>query len=154
MATLTTSYQLIVSKYIGTVSGSGVAAKDLYLRIYAKYNSQNIANNQSSVSYKSTLYVTGSGTYFYTGSTTSKSLSGSGATAVSGDAQGNYYLGETTLNEISGTISHNSAGAASVSMSASWSSTPWGVSGSTSGSADLPIHRVFLNFIEIILMHL
>lgn len=138
MAILTTSYQLIVSKYIGTVSGSGVAAKDLYLRIYAKYNSQNIANNQSSVSYKSTLYVTGSGTYFYTGSTTSKSLSGSGATATSSDAQGNYYLGETTLNEISGTISHNSAGAASVSMSASWSSTPWGISGSTSGSADLP----------------
>ena len=60
MATLTTSYQLIVNQKIGTVSGSGVSAKDLYLRIYAKYNSQDIANNKSTVSYKSTLYATGS----------------------------------------------------------------------------------------------
>ncbi len=138
MATLTTSYQQIASKYIGTVSGSGVAAKDVYLKIYAKYNSQNIANNNSSVSYKSTLYVTGSGTYFWTGTPTTKSLSGSGATATSGDAQGNYYLGETTLCEITGTVSHSADGKASVSVTASWVSGPWGISGSVTGSADLP----------------
>ena len=138
MATLTTSYQKIGDKYIGTVSGSGVAAKDIYVRIYAKYNSQDIAGNKSTVSYKSTLYVSGSGTYFYTGATTTKSLSGTGATTKSGDASGDYYLGETTLYETTGTVTHGSSGAASVSVSASWSSAPWGVSGSVTASADLP----------------
>lgn len=139
MATLTTSYQLIVNKYIGNIYQSGtVSSKDLYLRIYAKYNSQNVANNQSSVSYKSTLYITGSG-YFYTYNTTTKSLSGTGATSTSASAQGTYYGGqETTLSEISGTVTHNASGAASVSMSASWVSTPWDISGSASGTASLP----------------
>ena len=138
MATLTTSYQQIASKYIGTVSGSGVSAKDLYLRIYAKYTSQSISDNKSYVSYKSTLYVDGSGTYFYTGSATTKTLSGTGATTISADAQGNYYIGETTLCETTGTITHGSNGAASVSITASWASTPWGVTGSLTGTADLP----------------
>lgn len=138
MATLTTSWQQIASQYIGTISGSGVAAKDVYVKIYAKYNSQNITNNQSSVSYKSTLYVTGSGTYFYTGSPTTKALNGSGATAVSGGAQGDYYIGETTLYEITGTVTHSSSGTANVSASASWSSGPWGVSGTANGTASLP----------------
>ena len=138
MATLTTSYQQIASKYIGTVSGSGVAAKDIYLRVYAKYNSQDIAANKSTVSYKSTLYSEGSGTYFYTGETTTKSLSGTGATTTSATAVGNYYLGETTLSEISGTVTHSAEGAASVTVSAAWNSVPWGVSGSVSGSATLP----------------
>lgn len=139
MATLTTSYQLIVNQKIGTVSGSGVSAKDLYLRIYAKYTSQDIANNKSTVFYKSALYATGSG-YFYTYNTTTKSLSGTGATSTSASAQGTYYGGqEVTLSEISGTVSHNSStGAASVSMSATWVSTPWSISGSASGSASLP----------------
>lgn len=142
MATLTTSYQLIANKLIGTVSGSGVSAKNIYLRIYAKYNSQSIVDNKSNVSYKSTLYVDGSGTYFYTGSTTTKTLSGTGATSVSADAQGNYNVGETTLSEITGTITHGSTGAASVSITAGWISAPWEISGSLTGTADLPaIHR-------------
>jgi hypothetical protein len=138
MATLTTSYQLIANKQIGTVSGSGVSAKAIYLRIYAKYTSQSIVDNKSYVSYKSTLYVAGEGTYFYTGNTTTKTLSGTGATTISADAQGNYYVGETILCETTGTITHGSNGAASVSITAGWSSTPWEVYGSVSGSADLP----------------
>ncbi len=138
MATLTTSYQKIADKYIGEVSGSGVSAKSLYLRIYARYSTQDITNNKSTVYYKSTLYVSGSGTYFFTGNTTTKSLSGTGATTQSGSANGDYYLGETKLNEISGTVSHSADGTATVSSSASWSSTPWGVSGSVSASATLP----------------
>ena len=139
MATLTTSYQMIASKYIGTVSGSGVAAKDIYIRIYAKYSAQNLVSNTSTVSYKSVLYSSGSGTYFYTGATTTKSLSGTGATSTSGDAQGNYYLGETTLSEISGTVTHSAAGTASISATASWNSAPWGVGGSVTGTVDLPL---------------
>lgn len=138
MATLTTSYQQIASKLIGTVSGSGVSAKNVYLRIYAKYNSQSVVDNKSNVSYKSTLYVEGSGTYFYTGSTTTKTLSGTGATSVSADAQGNYNLGETTLSEITGSVTHGSNGAARVSITAGWISTPWGITGSLTATADLP----------------
>lgn len=138
MATLTQSYQLIASKYIGTVSGSGVSAKDLYLRIYAKYTSQSIVDNKSYVSYKSTLNITGEGTYFYTGSSTTKTLGGTGATSISADAQGNYYLGETILSEITGTVTHGSNGAASVSITAGWSSTPWEIYGSLTGTATLP----------------
>ena len=138
MATLTTSYQQIASKYIGTVSGSGVSAKDLYLRIYAKYTSQSIEDNKSYVSYKSTLYITGEGTYFYTGNTTTKTLSGTGATTVNADAQGNYYVGETTLCETTGTVAHNSSGIANVSITTGWSSVPWGISGSLTATADLP----------------
>lgn len=138
MATLTTSYQQIASKLIGTISGSGVSTKSVYLRIYAKYTSQSIVDNKSFVSYKSTLYVTGDGTYFYTGSTTTKTLSGTGATSVSADAQGNYYVGETTLCETTGTVTHAADGTANVSTSASWASTPWGVSGSTSSTDALP----------------
>lgn len=138
MAVLTTSYQKIADSLIGTVSGSGVAAKNIYLRIYAKYTSQDIVTNKSNVSYKSTLYVSGSGTYFYTGNFTSKSLSGTGATSTSGDAQGNYYVGETTLCEITGTVTHGSSGDASVSVTAGWSSSPWEITGSVTGSATLP----------------
>lgn len=142
MATLTKSYQLIANKQIGTISGSGVSAKTIYLRIYAKYTSQSIVDNKSYVSYKSTLYVTGEGTYFYTGSSTTKTLGGTGATSISADAQGNYNLGETTLCETTGTITHGSNGAASVSITAGWVSAPWGISGSLTGTADLPtIHR-------------
>ena len=136
MATLTTSYQLIASKYIGAANSS--TNKNIYLRIYAKYTSQSIADNKSNVSYKSTLYVEGGGTYFSTGSTTTKSLSGTGATATSGDAQGNYYIGETTLCEISGSVAHGSNGSASVSVTAGWTSTPWGINGSLTGTATLP----------------
>ena len=139
MATLTTSYQLISEKKIGTVVGSGVSAKSIYLRIYAKYTSQSIVDNKSYVSYKSTLYVDGSGTYFYTGNTTTKSLSGTGATAVNLDAQGNYNVGENTLCEITGTVAHGSTGAASVSISAGWTSTPWEISGSLTATANLPV---------------
>lgn len=138
MATLTTSYQNVANKWIGTISGSGVAAKDVWLRIYAKYNSQDVTNNKSTVSYKSTLFVEGSGTYFYTGATTTKSLSGTGATTKSGSAVGDYYLGETTLYEITGTITHATDGTATATASASWVSNPWGVSGSTSATFTLP----------------
>lgn len=137
MATLTTSYQLLANTYIGNVYSAGeVSSKNLYLRIYAKYSAQ--SSSTSTVVYKSTLYVDGGG-YFYTLSTTTKSLSGTGITSTSANAQGTYYGGsETTLCEVSGTVTHNSSGAASVSITAGWVSTPWEISGTTTASASLP----------------
>lgn len=131
MVKLTTSYQLLAQTYVGN---TGYA--DVYLRLYAKYNSQSIANNTSSVSYKSTLYFsTGS---FYTGSTTTKSLSGNGATSSSLNGAGTYYAGETTLNEITGTVTHNDNGAYTTGASATFVSTPWGWNATAQATADLP----------------
>ena len=131
MATLTTSYQLLAQTYVGY---TGYA--DVYLRLYAKYNSQSIADNSSSVSYKSTIYF-GTGT-FYTGNTTTKILEGSGATTVSQDGAATYYAGETTLNEITGTVWHNAEGKYTAWGKATFISTPWGWNVSAEATADLP----------------
>lgn len=131
MATLTTSYQLLAQTYVGN---TGYA--DVYLRAYAKYNSQSIANNTSSVSYKSTIYFS-TGT-FYTGNTTTKSLAGNGATSVVQDGAATYYAGETTLNEITGTVTHNAEGKYTTGISATFVSTPWGWNATAQATADLP----------------
>lgn len=131
MATLTTSYQMLAQTYVGN---TGYA--DVYLRLYAKYNSQSIKDNNSSVSYKSTIYF-GSGT-FYTGNTTTKMLEGSGATTVSQDAKATYYAGETTLNEITGTVWHNAEGKYTAWGKATFISTPWGWTTTAEATAELP----------------
>lgn len=131
MAILTTSYQMLAQTYVGN---TGYA--DVYLRLYVKYNSQSIKDNTSSVSYKSTIYFA-SGT-FYTGNTTTKMLEGSGATTVSQDAKATYYAGETTLNEISGTVWHNAEGKYTTWGKATFISTPWGWETIAEATAELP----------------
>lgn len=131
---LTMSYQKVSEIKIGN---TGYA--DIYLRLYAKYNSQSISNNTSSVSYKSTIYFNNGS--FYASSTTTKSLSGDGASPVNNEnAVGNYYQGETTLNEITGTVTHNAGGDKSVSCSANFYSIPWGWNATASASSlELPV---------------
>ena len=119
--TLNYNYQEIAWASVGSTGSLNV-----YIRLYAKINSQSVANNNSSVSYQSRLYVEGSGSYFYTGSTTTKSISGTGASSSSQDASGTYYTGETTLQTITGTVTHNSDGTKTVTGSANFTSTPWG----------------------------
>jgi len=131
MAQLTTTYQQIAQTYLGN-TGYG----DVYVRLYMKYNSQSIPNNTSSVSYKSTLYITNGS--FTTGTTTTKTLSGTGATTASGNGAGTYSAGETTLYEITGTVTHSADGTGSASGSATFYSSPWGWNGTASGTATLP----------------
>ena len=50
MATLTTSFQRLGEAYIGTSGGS------LYVRIYARYTEQDIANNRTYVVYEARSY--------------------------------------------------------------------------------------------------
>lgn len=132
MATLTTSYQKLAEKRLGSNNYG-----DVYVRVYAKYNSQSIANNTSSVSYQSRLYISrGSLT---TGTTTQKSLSGTGASSITNaNATGTYNTGETTLSTITGTVTHNNDGTKSVSTSAKFYSSPWGFNGTASADATLP----------------
>ena len=136
MATLNYNWQLI-GETSGTLNGN-----TCNLRIYAKINSQNIANNSSSVSYQSRLYYGGG--YFETGSPSTKSLNGSGANAQSNvNASGTYYNGETTLLTITGNVTHNDMGNASVSTTANANFGPWDYNKYVSVSASLPkIDRV------------
>ena len=124
--TLNNNYQEIAWGYVGSTGSLNV-----YIRLYAKVNSQSVANNNSSVSYQSRLYAEGSGSYFETYSTTTKSISGTGASGSSQDASGTYYKGETTLQTITGTVTHNSDGSKTVTGSANFTSTPWGWNGTT-----------------------
>ena len=50
MATLTTSWQLIDQTYLGTSGGN------LYVRLYARYSEQDMANNRTYVYYQARSY--------------------------------------------------------------------------------------------------
>lgn len=137
--TLTKSYQLLKEAYLGNSHGN------LYIRIYAKLNSQDISANTSSVTYQSRLAFTGS--YIIAQGQTKVITSGTGATTTTtnwqnfeGRQDGYYYNGETVVKTITGTVQHNnSTGTASISASAEFSSSSsWGWSGTASGTADLP----------------
>jgi hypothetical protein len=117
-------------------SGGTLNGNTCNIRTYAKLNSQSIETNTSSVTYESRLYYGGG--YFYTGSPSSKSISATGAGSQSSDANGTYNGGETTLQSITGTVTHNEQGNANVSVTGSVSFGPWGYSNSTTGAIDLP----------------
>ncbi len=129
MATLTTSYQRIAQAFLGTSGGS------LYIRIYAKYSEQDIANNRTKVQYQARAYYE-NGTYIYD-MQGSGSVSGTGASTVSGSCT-RPSTGETTIATTEGWVYHNDNGKKSVSCSATLNFPNWGWSATASGSADLP----------------
>ena len=134
--TLTTSYQKLDEKYLGN-TGYG----NVYIRIYARVSSEgyDIANNRTKVYAKSTMYIEGNGNTFWSNSGTYKSISCTGLTSSNNvNANGQYYQGETTLQEISGYVTHDDDGTKTITASGSWSSEPWGWSATASGSATLP----------------
>lgn len=120
----------------------------VWLRIYAKLDGQDIQSRTSTVSYKSTLYYKKSSSYtFYANSGTYKYLNGSGSTPiVKAVANGTYKGGETVLSTTTGTVSHNDNGKATISVSARFTSSPWGWDTTVSSDAalpDLPISNKF-----------
>lgn len=138
MATLNYNWQLIAE------AGGSLNGNTCNVRTYAKLNSQSTNNNTSSVSYQSRLYYGGG--YFETYSPTTKSISGTGAGSSSQDGGGTYNGGETTLQTITGTVTHDNNGNANVSMSANFNAGPWGYNVTANGSASLPkINRTRTN---------
>lgn len=128
---LTTSYQMLAQKYLGNSYG------DLYIRIYARYTSQDADNLTSTVQYQARAYYGGSTYILDQGS--SGSVSGTGATTQAFTKSTNYPSGETTLATITGTVNHNAdTGEASVSASAYLNFPNWSWSGTATGSATLP----------------
>lgn len=137
--TLTKNYQMLGQAYLGNSYG------DLYIRIYAKLNSQNEANLQSSVTYQSRLYFSGN-SYIISQGQTQVVTSGTGATSTTtgwrnfeSRQDGYCYSGETIVKTITGTVQHDEEGKATVSASALFTSNgSWGWSGTASGSATVP----------------
>ena len=120
--TLTKSYQRI----------STISLTYGQIRTYAKYSSQNSSTNKTTYQIKSTYYTSQGG-----------GVSFSSATAkLDGTSKGYGYTtmpkGETTIQELSRTLSHNTNGSSPTkSISTSWSAT-FGGSGSTSASIVAP----------------
>lgn len=135
---LTKSYQKLAETYLGNSSGN------LYIRIYAKYNSQSVENNTSNVSYQSRLYFSGS--YIISQGQTKVEMRGTSISNTTtswqnfeGRQDGRFNNGETIVKTITTTINHNSDGTGSINASAIFSSTgSWGWSGTASGTATLP----------------
>lgn len=118
---LTTSYQRIST--IGLSYGE--------IRTYAKYSNQSIADNKTTYELKSTYY------------TSQNTLSFSSATGNLDGTTRSYgyttmYKGETTISEVSRTITHNTDGSSPIkNVATSWTAT-FGGSGSTSADIDFP----------------
>lgn len=129
MATLTTNWQCLGQKYIGTSGGN------LYVRLYARYSEQDIANNRSYVYYQARSYYENS-TYIQDGQGTI-GVSGTGASYKSG-ACTRPTTGETVSVETSGWVYHNDEGYGSVTGNASIDFPNWGWNGTATASADLP----------------
>lgn len=130
MATLTTSWQKIDETYLGSSGGS------VYVRLYAKYSSQDKVNNKSYVYYQNRVYYGGNS--YILDAQSSGNVSGTGLSTKTGSRSSNYPAGETVLCTTEGWVSHNSDGKKSVSASAYLNFPNWGWSGTASGSANLP----------------
>lgn len=129
MAVLTKSYQLLATS--GSKNFNSTIGK---IKLYAKYNSQDIDNNSTNVTWRAVINFSAAGTYDSTGrtlritnATTNKN---SGAKSVSKGSsssnafpKGDYELG--TWNEI---IEHNSDGTKSVNANANMNFAAWGIS--------------------------
>jgi len=129
--TLTTSWQMVSQAKLGNSYG------DFYIRIYARYTSQDENNLTSAVQYQARGYYSGNTYILDTGS--NGTVSGSGATSANFSRSARYPSGETTLATINGTVNHNAdTGEASITCSAKLNFPNWNWSATASGSADLP----------------
>ncbi len=129
MATLTKNYQMLSQKYLGNSYG------DLYVRLYAKYTEQDVANNRTYVVYQARSYY--SGNSYILDQQGTMGVSGTGADYQSTSCT-RPTSGESVSVTAEGWVYHNNDGTKNVSGNASLSFPNWGWSGTASGSADLP----------------
>lgn len=129
---LTTSFQKIATGSNVTYGGATG-----HLELYAKYNSQDIANNRSNVTVELRLVVSGG----YIGNYQATYWSISGNLSNSGNLGSGSYTSRT-IGSATGNITHETDGTKTVSFSGSFNPTAWGYSMSVSGSATLPsLHK-------------
>lgn len=128
MITLTTNYQMLEQKYLGNSYG------DLYVRIYAKYLTQEIANNRTKTKYEARAYFSGNWIRDNQGT---GNVSGTSASTVTG-ACTYPQKGETVIATTEAWVTHDSDGTKSISASAYLKFPNWGWSGTATGTAELP----------------
>ena len=128
---LTRSYQEVAWAYLGSSAG------DLYVRAYAMYTAQDIANNRSYVYYKATAYFTGSYIYDQNGN---GSIGGTGVNTRSGAVTN--VTGEVTIAETEGWVTHDADGTKSINVVAKLNFPNWDWYATATGSATLPsLHK-------------
>lgn len=130
METLTKSWQYLGQKYIGSSGGN------LYVRIYARYTEQDIANNRTYVVYEARSYYDKAS--YIRDDQGSIGVSGTGADYKSSGCTRPTGVGESVSVSTEGWVYHNNDGTKSVSCAASISFPNWGWSNTAYGSADLP----------------
>ena len=133
-------YRLGESK-LGTDEYGG----SMYIRIYARWISQNESTLTSLVEYQARGYYSGGGWIIDQGS--NGSVSGTGAVSGTFTKSTRYSSGETPLLTLNGTVTHDQdTGEASLTASATLSFPNWSDWGSptktASGTADLPTIEV------------
>lgn len=127
MATLTTSWKSYASSSV-TISGATVT---FYLE--AKYNSQSTANNTTVINTRLRSTINSGSTLRGAG----YSFTCSYCTGKSGSEVWSF-TNETILSSGDKTITHNSDGKKTLSLSATAKNTYWGINKSLSASVDLP----------------
>ena len=125
---LTTEFQKI-----GTGSSKTYGAATGYLELWAKYNSQDIAENKSNVSVELRLVVSGG----YIGNYQATYWSISGSLSNSGNLGSGEYRSQT-LGSKTDYITHDNDGTKSISFTGEFNPTAWGQTLSVSASATLP----------------
>lgn len=129
--TLTTEWQMLNQAYLGSSYG------DLYIRIYARYVSQDETNLTSIVQYQATAYFSGSS--WIRDDTGNGNVTGTGASTQTFSGVGTLPSGETPLVTTQGIVNHNpDTGEASISASATLNFPLWSWSATASGTANLP----------------
>ena len=130
MATLNTNYTLLLNNYMGNFGGV-----DAYLRVYAKIERQDLVNNKSYVNIKQVIYA--SANYIYSGNNNYylNSNIGNSGNKSSGFT---FYAGETLINTVNAWAHHNNDGTFTLTGSAGFTSTAWGMGTSGNYSATLP----------------
>lgn len=130
--TLTKDYQLIKSQWLGN-NGYG----DVYVALYAKYNSQNTAKNTSNVSIQGRIITYGG--YWWSNSGTTYNLQMSpNHNSGTISCNGQYNVGETTLGTLTKDVSHNADGTLTLSAEATFTAQPWGWSATAWSELTLP----------------
>ena len=125
---LTTTFQKIGT---GTQKSYGQASG--YLELWAKYNSQDVANNKSNVTVELRLVVT----VGYIGNYQATYWNITGDLSNGGNLGSGSYTSRT-LGSATGDITHNSDGTKTVSFGGTFNPTAWGQTLDVSGSATLP----------------
>lgn len=125
------TYQEVAWAYLGSSAG------DLYVRAYAMYTAQDIANNRSYVYYKTTAYFTGSNIYDQQGN---GSIGGTGVNTVTGNVSN--VSGEVMVAETEGWVTHEQDGTKTINVVGKLNFPNWGWYATASGNATLPsLHK-------------